>query len=45
MGKLINLLKQAVERLEAADRELKAAFEYAGNITENEIRKEYPYWW
>ncbi len=45
MKKLINLLKETIMRLEAADRELKEAFEYAGNITENEIRKEYPYWW
>ncbi len=45
MKKLINLLKQAAERLEAADRELKAAFEYAGQVTDEDIRESYPYWW
>ena len=45
MGNLINLLKQAVERLERADREIMAAIEYAGNITDEDIRKSYPYWW
>ena len=45
MKKLINLLRETIRRLERADRELKAAFEYAGAVTEEEIREEFPYWW
>lgn len=45
MKKLINLLKQAVARLERADKELKAAFEYAGTVTDEDIRESYLYWW
>ena len=45
MKRIISLLKQAVERLERADRELKAEFEYAGQVTDEDIRESYPYWW
>lgn len=45
MKKLINLLRETIRQLERADRELKAAFEYAGTVTENEIKENYPYWW
>lgn len=45
MKKLINLLKETIKRLEAADRELKAAFEYAGQVTDEDIRESYLYWW
>ena len=45
MKKLINLLRETIRRLERADRELKAAFEYAGQVTDEDIRKSYPYWW
>jgi len=45
MKRIINLPKQAAERLNEADRELKKAFEYAGTVTDEDIRKSYPYWW
>lgn len=45
MKKLINLLKQAVARLNEADKTIHAAFEYAGTVTDEDIRKSYPYWW